>query len=185
MKIVVGGASSVGKSIVGYLSLGDNDIVVVDEDADKLNEIAKEYDVQPVLGSVSHPDVQESIGMKNMDMLIAVTDNDEINMVACQVAYTLFNVPKKIARVDSKYFLNPLWNTLYNKKSDTQSFACRFYHQTTKLLWQFVHICTYILIFCLRLSIESFLMPFFLQSASTVVWFALAMAESVSPDFTM
>lgn len=117
MKIVVGGASSVGKSIVGYLSLGDNDIVVVDEDADKLNEIAKEYDVQPVLGSVSHPDVQESIGMKNMDMLIAVTDNDEINMVACQVAYTLFNVPKKIARVDSKYFLNPLWNTLYNEKS--------------------------------------------------------------------
>ncbi|MBR1601328.1 MAG: Trk system potassium transporter TrkA [Alphaproteobacteria bacterium] len=117
MKIVVGGASSVGKSIVGYLSLGDNDIVVVDEDSAKLEEIAKEYDVQPVLGSVSHPNVQESIGMKNMDMLVAVTDNDEINMVACQVAYTLFNVPRKIARVDSQYFLNPLWNTLYNEKS--------------------------------------------------------------------
>lgn len=117
MKIVVGGASNVGKSIIGYLSLGSNDIVVVDEDATKLAEIAKEYDVQPVLGSISHPDVQESIGMKNMDMLIAVTDSDEINMVACQVAYTLFNVPKKIARVDSKYFLNPLWNTLYNEKS--------------------------------------------------------------------
>ena len=117
MKIVVGGASSVGKSIVGYLSLGNNDIVVVDEDAAKLDEIAKEYDVQPVLGSVSRPDIQESIGMKDMDMLIAVTDSDEINMVACQVAYTLFNVPKKIARVDSEYFLNPLWNTLYNEKS--------------------------------------------------------------------
>lgn len=117
MKIVVGGASNVGKSIVGYLSLGNNDIVVVDEDSTKLDEIAKEYDIQPVLGSVSHPDVQESIGMKNMDMLIAVTDSDEVNMVACQVAYTLFNVPTKIARVDSKYFLNPLWNTLYNEKS--------------------------------------------------------------------
>lgn len=117
MKIVVGGASSVGKSIVGYLSLGDNDIVVVDEDSAKLDEIAKEYDVQPVLGSISHPDIQESIGMKNMDMLIAVTDSDEINMIACQVAYTLFNVPRKIARVDSQYFLNPLWNTLYNEKS--------------------------------------------------------------------
>ena len=103
MKIVVGGASNVGKSIVGYLSLGNNDIVVVDEDAVKLDEIAKEYDIQPVQGSISHPDVQESIGMKNVDMLIAVTDNDEVNMVACQVAYTLFNVPKKIARVDSKY----------------------------------------------------------------------------------
>lgn len=117
MKIVVGGASNVGKSIVGYLSLGNNDIVVVDEDAAKLDEIAKEYDVQPVLGSISRPDIQESVGMKNMDMLIAVTDSDEINMVACQVAYTLFNVPKKIARVDSEYFLNPLWNTLYNEKS--------------------------------------------------------------------
>ena len=117
MKIVVGGATGVGKSIVGYLSLGNNDIIVVDENAEKLNEIAKAYDVQPVLGSISHPDVQESIGMKNMDMLIAVTESDEINMVACQVAYTLFNVPRKIARVDSEYFLNPLWNTLYNEKS--------------------------------------------------------------------
>lgn len=117
MKIVVGGASGVGKSIIGYLSRGNNDIVVVDEDAAKLDEISKEYDVQPFLGSISHPDVQENIGMKNMDMLIAVTDNDEINMVACQVAFTLFNVPKKIARVDSQYFLNPLWNSLYNEKS--------------------------------------------------------------------
>ncbi|MBR1840861.1 MAG: Trk system potassium transporter TrkA [Alphaproteobacteria bacterium] len=117
MKIVVGGASNVGKSIVGYLSMGNNDIVVVDEDAARLDEIAKEYDIQPVLGSISHPDIQENIGMHHMDMLIAVTENDEINMVACQVAYTLFNVPLKIARVDSEYFLNPLWNTLYNEKS--------------------------------------------------------------------
>ncbi|MEE6207093.1 MAG: Trk system potassium transporter TrkA [Alphaproteobacteria bacterium] len=117
MKIVVGGASNVGKSIVGYLSMGNNDIIVVDEDSSKLDEIAKEYDIQPVLGSISHPDVQENIGMQNMDMLIAVTESDEINMVACQVAYTLFNVPRKIARVDSQYFLNPLWNTLYNEKS--------------------------------------------------------------------
>lgn len=117
MKIVVGGASSVGKSIVGYLSLGDNDIIVVDENAQKLDELAKEYDIQPVLGSISHPDIQESINMGNADMLIAVTDNDEVNLIACQVAYTLFNVPQKIARVDSKYFLNPMWNTLYNEKS--------------------------------------------------------------------
>lgn len=117
MKIVVGGASSVGKSIVGYLSLGNNDIVVVDTNRDKLDEIAKEYDIQPVLGSIAHPDIQESVGMKNTDMLIAVTDSDEINLVACQVAYSLFDVPKKIARVDSRYYLNPLWNTLYNEKS--------------------------------------------------------------------
>lgn len=117
MKIVIGGASSAGRSIVGYLSLGNNDIIVVDTDALKLDELAKEYDIQPVLGSISHPDIQESIHMKDVDMLIAVTESDEVNLIACQVAYTLFNVPKKIARVDSKYFLNPMWNTLYNEKS--------------------------------------------------------------------
>ena len=117
MKIVIGGATSAGRSIVGYLSLGNNDIVVVDENAQKLDELAKEYDIQPVTGSISHPDVQESVGMKNADMLIAVTDSDEVNLIACQVAYTLFNVAQKIARVDSKYFLNPMWNTLYNEKS--------------------------------------------------------------------
>ena len=117
MKIVIGGASSVGRSIVGYLSLGNNDIIVVDHNAQKLDELSKEYDIQPVIGSISHPDVQESVGMNNADMLIAVTDSDEVNLIACQVAYTLFNVPQKIARVDSKYFLNPMWNTLYNEKS--------------------------------------------------------------------
>lgn len=117
MKIVVGGASSSGRSIVGYLSLGDNDIIVVDDDTQKLEELAKEYDIQPVSGSISNPDIQERVGMKGVDMLIAVTDSDEVNLIACQVAYTLFNVPQKIARVDSKYFLNPMWNTLYNEKS--------------------------------------------------------------------
>ena len=117
MKIVIGGASSVGKSLVGYLSLGNNDIVVVAEDAEKLDEIAREYDIQPVLGSISNPDIQEAVEMKKADMLIAVTENDEVNLVACQVAYTLFGVPRKIARVDSQYFLNPLWNKLYNEKS--------------------------------------------------------------------
>lgn len=117
MKIVVGGATSVGKSIVGYLSLGNNDIIVVDEDAENLDEIAKEYDIQPVLGSISRPDIQQSVNMKSIDMLIAVTESDEVNLIACQVAHTLFGVPRKIARVDSQYFLNPLWNTLYNEKS--------------------------------------------------------------------
>lgn len=117
MKIVIGGASGVGKSFVGYLSLGNNDIVVVDEDAAKLEDIAKEYDIQPVTGSISNPDIQEAVGMKKADMMIAVTESDEVNLVACQVAYTLFGVPRKIARVDSQYFLNPLWNKLYNEKS--------------------------------------------------------------------
>ena len=117
MKIIVGGAGSVGRSIISYLSRADNDIIVVDIDQSRLDEISKEFDVQPVLGSVSRPDIQESIGAKDADILIAATDNDEVNLVACQVAYTLFNVKKKIARIDSEYFLSPLWNTLYNEKS--------------------------------------------------------------------
>lgn len=117
MKIIVGGAGSVGRSIISYLSRSDNDIIVIDTNQEKLDEISKEFDVQPVLGSVSRPDILESIGAASADILIAATDNDEVNLVACQVAYTLFNVPKKIARVTSEYFLSPLWNTLYNEKN--------------------------------------------------------------------
>ena len=117
MKIIVGGAGSVGRSIISYLSRSDNDIIVVDTNQERLDEISKEFDVQPVLGSISRPDILESIGAASADILIAATDNDEVNLVACQVAYTLFNVPKKIARVTSEYFLSPLWNTLYNEKN--------------------------------------------------------------------
>lgn len=117
MRIIVGGAGSVGQSIIGYLSKSDNDIVVIDPDQERLSEVARLYDVQPLKGSVSNPDIQEKAGADKADILIAMTDNDEVNLVACQVAHSLFNVGKKIARVDSEYFLSPLWNTLYNEKN--------------------------------------------------------------------
>ena len=117
MKIIVGGAGSVGRSIIGYLSRSNNDIIVVDTRQERLNEISKEFDVQSVLGSISSPDVQEKIGADKSDILIAATSNDEVNLVACQVAYSLFNVPKRIARIGSDCFLNPMWNTLYNEKN--------------------------------------------------------------------
>ena len=117
MKILIGGAGNVGRSIVDYLSQADNDIIVVDTDRERLDNIAKEFDVQTMLGSISHPGVQEKIGAKDADILIAVTNDDEVNLVACQVAYSLFQVPKKIARVESEYFLNPLWNTLYSDRN--------------------------------------------------------------------
>ena len=117
MKIIVGGAGSVGRSIIGYLSRSNNDIIVVDTKQERLNEISKEFDVQSVLGSISSPDVQEKIGADKSDILIAATSNDEVNLVACQVAYSLFNVPKRIARIGSDCFLNPMWNTLYNEKN--------------------------------------------------------------------
>lgn len=116
MKIIVCGAGSVGRSIVSYLIQGNNDIVVIDNDSKALNAISKEFDIQPILGEAAHPDILEKAGAANTDMLLAVTDRDEVNMVACEVAAALFNVPKKIARIDAQEYLNPLWATLYNDK---------------------------------------------------------------------
>lgn len=116
MKIIVCGAGQVGKSVVSYLVKGNNDIIVVDDNAHNLNEIAKEFDVLPVLGKPSHPDVLEKAGAKNCNMILAVTDVDEVNMVICQLAYTLFNIPKKIASVNSRTFTDPVWGMLYNDK---------------------------------------------------------------------
>ena len=104
MKIIVCGAGSVGRSIVAYLSRGSNDIIVIDTDSHKLDETSKEWDIQP-------------INARSADMIIAATDRDEVNLVTCQVAHSLFNVPKKIARIDSASFLSPQWNMLYNEEN--------------------------------------------------------------------
>ena len=116
MKIIVCGAGNVGKSIVSYLVLGNNDIVVIDNDANNLNALAKEFDVQPILGNASHPEILERADAEHTDVLVAVTGSDEVNMVACEVGAALFNIPKKIARVDSQDFLNPLWGGLFQDK---------------------------------------------------------------------
>ena len=115
MKIIVCGAGSVGRSIVSYLVKGNNDIVVIDDNQRYLDEISKEFDVLPVLGMPSHPDILERADASRADLLLAVTDTDEVNMVICQIAHSLFNVPHKIARIDSEDFLDPLWATLYNE----------------------------------------------------------------------
>ena len=114
MKIIVCGAGHIGKSVVRYLVKGNNDIVVVDDNAYDLDEISKEYDILPVLGKPSHPDVLERAGAKDCDMILAVTDVDEANMVICQIAYSLFGIVKKIASVNSETFVDPLWGMLYN-----------------------------------------------------------------------
>lgn len=114
MKIIVCGGGSVGRSIVSYLVRGNNDIAVIDNNQRHLDEISKEFDILPVLGEAAHPDILERAGAEEADLLLAVTDVDEVNMVACQVAHALFNVPHKIARIDSEDFLEPLWATLYS-----------------------------------------------------------------------
>ena len=81
MKIVVCGAGRIGKNIVSYLSQGNNDISVIDNDQRHLDEIAKEWDVLPVLGSASHPEILEKAGAMNADLILAVTNVDEVNMI--------------------------------------------------------------------------------------------------------
>lgn len=116
MKIIVCGAGRIGKSMVSYLSQGNNDITVIDNDQRKLDDIAKEWDIMPILGCCSHPDVLEKAGTMNADLILAVTNADEVNLITCEIAAYLFKVRKKIARIDSKEFLDPLWSELYNER---------------------------------------------------------------------
>ncbi|MCP3906544.1 MAG: Trk system potassium transporter TrkA [Oceanicoccus sp.] len=105
MKIIILGAGQVGASLAEHLADEQNDITVVDLDSDRLRELQDRLDIGAVTGQASHPDVLQRAGADDADMLIAVTNSDEINMVACQVAYTLFRTPTKISRIRARAFL--------------------------------------------------------------------------------
>ena len=105
MKIIILGAGQVGASVATNLASEANDITVVDDNAVILQDLQDRLDIRTIKGYASHPDVLKQAGADDADMIIAVTRNDEINMVACQVAYTLFHTPTKIARVRSVDYL--------------------------------------------------------------------------------
>ena len=106
MKIIVLGANPVGVSLASTLSTESNDVTLVDSDAARLEGLKQGMDIQVVSGRGSHPDVLEQAGVEDADLLIAVSENDELNMVACRVAYSLYRTPKKICRVHSSSFIN-------------------------------------------------------------------------------
>ena len=107
MKIIILGAGQVGGSLAEHLVAERHDVTLVDTNDQRLNEIQDRLDLRVVLGCGSYPDVLMQAGADDADMVIAVTDNDEANMVACQVAYSLYNTPMKIARIRSQhYFIN-------------------------------------------------------------------------------
>ncbi|VAW99976.1 Trk potassium uptake system protein TrkA [hydrothermal vent metagenome] len=105
MKIIILGAGQVGASLAENLVSESNDITVVDTDDDVLRSLQDRLDLRTVTGVASYPEVLERAGADDADMIIAVTDNDETNMVACQVAYTLFHTPTKIARIRAIEYL--------------------------------------------------------------------------------
>ncbi|MEK6591666.1 MAG: Trk system potassium transporter TrkA [Pseudomonadota bacterium] len=106
MRIVILGAGQVGSSIAESLVSEANDITVVDTDASRLKKLQDRLDLRTVTGNAGHPAVLERAGARDADMILAVTQSDEINMVACKLAATMFNIPTKIARIRSADYLS-------------------------------------------------------------------------------
>ncbi|RRV09077.1 Trk system potassium transporter TrkA [Pseudomonas sp. v388] len=105
MKIIILGAGQVGGTLAEHLASEANDITVVDTDGDRLRDLGDRLDIRTVQGRGSFPTVLRQAGADDADMLVAVTNSDETNMVACQVAFTLFKTPTKIARVREGAYL--------------------------------------------------------------------------------
>jgi trk system potassium uptake protein TrkA len=106
MKIIILGAGQVGSTVAYALAGEANDITVVDRDAHRLNTLQERCDIRTIAGQASHPDILQQAGIEDADMILAVTNSDEINMVACQVAHSLFHTPLRLARVRSRDYLS-------------------------------------------------------------------------------
>nr|VFK30893.1 MAG: trk system potassium uptake protein TrkA [Candidatus Kentron sp. MB] len=106
MKIIILGAGRVGSSVAENLADEANDITVVDGNTDLLQELQDRLDIRTVVGHAAHPNVLAQAGAKEADMILAVTNSDETNMIACQIAHTLFQTPTKIARVRAAAYLD-------------------------------------------------------------------------------
>lgn len=115
MKIIVCGAGKVGYSISQYLVRDNHDVTVLDHEQDLIDGINENLDAKGVVGYGSHPDLLDQVGAASADMIIAVTQFDEVNMVACQIAHSLFNVPQKIARIRHQPYLSPVWANLFSR----------------------------------------------------------------------
>jgi len=116
MKVIVCGAGQVGYKIARTLAQEDHDVTVIDQSDALVRRIGETLDVQAMQGFASRPDVLQAAGAADADMLIAVTQTDETNMVACHVAHALFNVPTKIARVREQAYLEPTWSDLFSRE---------------------------------------------------------------------
>ena len=105
MKIIVLGAGQVGSTVAQNLASENNDVTVVDTNINTLQELQNRLDLSTVFGHAAHPLVLRQAGAEDADMIIAATNSDETNMIACQIAYTLFKTTSRIARVRSQEYL--------------------------------------------------------------------------------
>ena len=117
MNIIICGAGRVGFTIAKQLSEQGHSITVVDPSSEDIQKIDDALDVKAIVGKGTYPSILEKANATETDMIIAVTRNDEINMVICQIAFSIFKIPKKIARIRSQDYLNPKFTTVYNKEN--------------------------------------------------------------------
>ncbi len=115
MRVIICGAGQVGYNIAEYLAREENDVTVVDLSRELIARINDELDVNAIYGHASNPDVLKAAGANDADMIVAVTQSDEVNMVACQIGHSLFGIPKKIARVREQAYLQPEWSNLFSR----------------------------------------------------------------------
>ena len=116
MKVIICGAGQVGYGIAERLSAEDNDVTVIDKSPELIQAIRDTLDVRGFVGHGSDPEVLSAADASQTDMIIAVTLYDEVNMVACQVAHSLFNVPTKVARIRAQNYLLPHWQDLFSRE---------------------------------------------------------------------
>ena len=117
MNIIICGAGRVGFTIAKLLSEQGHSITVIDQSSEDIQKINESLDVKAIVGKATYPSILEKANANETDMIIAVTRNDEINMLICQIAFSIFNIPKKIARIRSQDYLNPKFTRVYNKEN--------------------------------------------------------------------
>ena len=117
MNIIICGAGRVGFTIAKLLSEQGHSITVIDQSSEDIQKINDSLDVKAIVGKATYPSILEKANASETDMMIAVTRNDEINMLICQIAFSIFNIPKKIARIRSQDYLNPKFTRVYNKEN--------------------------------------------------------------------
>ena len=117
MNIIICGAGRVGYTIAKLLSEQNHSITVIDQSSEDIQKINDGLDVKGIVGKATYPSVLEKESASEADMIIAVTKNDEINMLICQIAFSMFKIQKKIARIRSKDYLNPKFSKVYSKEN--------------------------------------------------------------------
>lgn len=117
MKVIICGAGQVGTGIAERLSAEGNDVAIVDTNGALVQRVNDVLELRAIQGNAAHPDVLASAGAHEADMLIAVTLHDEVNMVACEVAHTIFDIPTKICRIRAQTYLEPQWSKLFARES--------------------------------------------------------------------